>query len=126
MTDRTRDGATKLLEMTADGPRLVGSRCRDCGTSTFPRQDGCPRCTSPAVDSALLQPRGTLWTFTVQRFPPVGHDPETFSPFGVGYVELAGEVRVESVLTKADGLVIGMEMELTTHDGAGFAFRPVA
>ena len=58
-------------------------------------------------------------------------------PFGVGYVELPGEVKVETRLTESDpdALRIGMEMELalvpfrTDDDGnevVTFAFRPVA
>ena len=55
-------------------------------------------------------------------------------PYGVGYVELADGVRVETRLTKTGGLVIGMDMELVLvpfrTDDAGnevvtFAFRPV-
>ena len=54
-------------------------------------------------------------------------------PYGVGYVDL-GEVRVETRLTKTEGLRIGMDMELvlvpfrTDDDGnevVTFAFRPV-
>jgi uncharacterized OB-fold protein len=57
-------------------------------------------------------------------------------PFGVGYVELPGEVKVETRLTESDPAVLrpGMEMELTlvpfrTDDDGNevvtFAFRPV-
>jgi len=58
-------------------------------------------------------------------------------PYGVGYVELDDEVRVEARLTESDAesLEIGMDMELVlvpfTNDDDGnevvtFAFRPVA
>ena len=61
---------------------------------------------------------------------------ETFTPYGVGYVELPGALRVESRLTVNDPekLQIGAEMELVfyTHrrdfDGTeviNYAFRPV-
>jgi uncharacterized OB-fold protein len=55
-------------------------------------------------------------------------------PYGVGYVELPDEVRVESRLTTTESLRIGMDMELVLMpfrtDDAGnevvtFAFRPV-
>ena len=60
----------------------------------------------------------------------------TSCPFGVGYVELPGEVKVETRLTESDPDVLapGMEMELvlvpfrTDDDGnevVTFAFRPV-
>jgi uncharacterized OB-fold protein len=55
-------------------------------------------------------------------------------PFGVGYIELADEVKVETRLTEAHGLRTGMDMELVLvpfrTDGDGnevvtFAFQPV-
>ena len=57
---------------------------------------------------------------------------EDFEPYGVGYVELPGEVRVEARLTEADPaqLRIGMPMELVLVPAPGdggavtFAFRP--
>ena len=55
-------------------------------------------------------------------------------PYGVGYVELGDEVRVETRLTTMNGLRTGMDMELVLvpfrTDGDGnevvtFAFQPV-
>ena len=106
---------------------------------TFPRQGSCPRCTSEDVRERLLSPRGTLWTWTVQCFPPKSPPyavapGEDFEPYAVGYVELPGEVRVETRLTEVDPgeLEIGAPMQLTLIPAPGdsgtltFAFRPVA
>jgi uncharacterized OB-fold protein len=87
----------------------------------------------------LLPPRGRLWAWTTQEFPPpsppyTGPTGRDFVPYGVGYVELGDEVRVEARLTETEGLETGMEMELVLipfrTDDAGnevvtFAFRPV-
>jgi uncharacterized OB-fold protein len=89
----------------------------------------------------LLERRGKLWAWTTQDFPPpsppyAGATGEAFVPFGIGYVELPGQVRVEARLTEADPerLMEGMEMELvvvpfrTDDEGnevVSFAFRPV-
>ncbi len=114
---------------TADAPRLLGSRCERCQTVTFPRQGSCPRCTSLDVREWPLATRGTLWTWTIQCFAPKG-SADVFEPYGVGYVELPGEVRVEARLTESDPerLRIGMPMELTAIELAGgkltYAFRP--
>jgi uncharacterized protein len=130
--------ADGLIAGTADAPLLIGSRCRDCSTVTFPRQASCPRCTSENVEERRLQRRGTLWTWTIQCFPPKSPPyavapGDDFVPYGVGYVELPGEVRVEARLTESDPtrLRIGMPMELTLVPAPGasgtvtFAFRPV-
>jgi uncharacterized OB-fold protein len=88
----------------------------------------------------LLPRLGRLWAWTTQEFPPpsppyTGPTGEAFVPYGVGYVELDDEVRVETRLTETEGLRIGMDMELvvvpfrTNDDGdevVTFAFRPVA
>ena len=129
--------ADGLFTWPSDQPRLIGSECRVCGAIAFPRQASCSRCTSEAVQDRLLGRRGTLWSYTVQRFEPktpyIG--PQPFEPYGVGYIDLPGEVIVESRLTVADPeiLAIGQPMELVVvpfvigADGTElltFAFRP--
>jgi uncharacterized protein len=126
----------------SEAPALLGSRCRNCGNHMFPVQSGCPKCMAVDNEPVELSRRGTLWTWTVQGFPPkappfVGDaGAATFQPFGVGYVELPDQVKVEARLTEADPerLRIGMEMELvivplaTDADGnevVTFAFAPV-
>jgi uncharacterized OB-fold protein len=116
-------------------PRLIGSQCARCGVVAFPKQPSCPKCTSLEVAERLLARRGTLWSWTVQCFPPKSPPyagaPDTFEPYGVGYVELPGEVRVEARLIEADParLRIGMPMELTLIPAPGggttYAFGPI-
>ena len=133
--------AEGIFTFPAAEPQLIGAKCRACGIVTFPAQDSCPRCASTAMEETLLARRGTLWAWTTQSFPPPppysGPTGKDFVPFGVGYVELPGEVKVESRLTECDPEVLanGMEVELvivpfrTDDDGnevVTFAFRPVA
>lgn len=122
-------------------PRLLGSRCADCGIVTFPAQESCPRCASLAMREHALARRGTLWAWTTQEFPPPvppygGPTGKDFVPFAVGYVALGGEVKVESRLDVADPATLrpGMEMELVLvpfradadgNEVVTFAFRPV-
>ena len=130
-----------LFTWPSDNPALLGSRCQDCGRVSFPVTDSCSACCSADMQVEELPRTGTLWTWTVQRFMPKtpynsGETQETFKQYGVGYVELADCIRVESRLTEnnPDKLKIGMEMELvvspyrTESDGSqvmGFAFAPV-
>lgn len=106
------DGSLFTEDLTA----LLGSRCRDCAAYTFPRQGGCPRCTGSAMADVPLSRTGTLWSWTVQGFRPKTPytGTEAYEPFGVGYIELAGQLIVESRLVETDPerLVIGMAMEL--------------
>ena len=139
MSERTDFVAVdaELIAGTADAPELIGSRCRACGVVAFPQQESCAACTSGDVEERRLGRRGTLWTWTIQCFapksPPYAASAEEFEPYGVGYVELPGEVRVEALLTEADPrrLRIGMPMELVLVPAPGlggamtFAFGPV-
>ena len=112
--------AEGLFTWPDDEPRLLGSRCTACGNHMFPQQDGCSRCSGDSTETVELARRGTLWTWTVQAFPPKAppfagdDDPATFEPFGVGYIDLDGKLLVESRITLADpdDLEIGMELEL--------------
>jgi uncharacterized OB-fold protein len=130
-----------LFTWPGDEPRLIGGRCTACRTITFPRQSGCPRCGAQPLEERLLARRGRLWAWTTQDFPPpappfAGAGGRDFEPFGIGYVELPDELRVEARLTehRPEHLRIGMAMVLAIvpfgTDEAGnelvtFAFRPV-
>ena len=109
-------------------PSLLGSRCGDCGTTTFPRQDTCPRCGGAAMAGTVLPRTGTIWSATVQHFPPkppFRHDGE-FVPFGMGYVDL-GEVIVVTRFTENDpgrlaiGTPVGLCAVPAYTDGDGTA-----
>ena len=133
--------AEGLFTWPSDDPQLIGSRCTACGMVTFPTQGSCPRCASTEMEERLLPRRGRLWAWTTQDFPPpsppyTGPSGKDFAPFGIGYVELADEVKVETRLTESDPekLIHGSEMELvvvpfrTDDDGndvVTFAFQPV-
>lgn len=124
-----------------ENPQLIGSRCGACGATTFPSQSRCPKCSGGEMSELTLPRRGTLVAWTTQGFLPgppyAGRETaKTFTPFGVGLVQLDDVIRVEGRLTEndPDKLAFGMEVELTmvpfTTDAEGnevvtFAFRPV-
>ncbi|MET7526087.1 Zn-ribbon domain-containing OB-fold protein [Streptomyces sp. NPDC005248] len=101
---------------------LQGSRCSGCQVAVHPADDTCPRCGGPA-DPAVLSGAGTLWTWTVQRYapksPPYRAPADGFTPFAVGYVELAEGVRVAAVLDvdDLDAIRIGMPLTVTGSHG---------
>jgi len=132
--------AEDVFTWPADEPQLIGSRCPSCTAITCPQRGGWPRCGRADMERHLLPRQGTLWTFTTQDFLPKepyasGETMETFTPYGVGIVQLGDDVRVEGRLTVADpaALRIGMDLELvivpfrTDDDGTEvmtYAFRP--
>jgi len=128
LTAAVLDGPVEIVDGAA---RLVAGRCVDCASMTFPKRRRCPSCGGD-VEPVLLPGRGTLWTWTTQGFepkPPYVPDDGEFAPYGVGYVEFAGFLRVEGRLTRAEGLEIGMPVEVVAVERAGrttYAFAPVS
>jgi len=125
------------MRETEFGPTLVGGRCDACDAVAFPRQNSCARCSGVEISEYSLKREGTLWSFTIQGFRPKDpyDGPKEFEPYGVGYVDLEGELLVEARLTLADPaqLKIGMPLVLVTqsytHDPdrtavQTFAFAP--
>jgi Predicted nucleic-acid-binding protein containing a Zn-ribbon len=109
-------------------PRLIGARRPD-GEIIFPVPDGD---AAAALEPVALSRRGTLWSWTTQSFEPKEPycGPRPFQPFLVGYVELPGEVIVETRIVEAEptDLEIGMPMIFTIVPfddcRATYAFRP--
>ncbi|HOB50603.1 MAG TPA: OB-fold domain-containing protein [Mycobacterium sp.] len=104
-------------------PHLIGARCPGCRTYVFPPRAGkCPNpeCAGDDLEPAALSRRGTLWSYTENRYqpPPPYPQADPFEPFAIAAVHLATEGII--VLGKvAEGalaadLRVGMEMELTT------------
>lgn len=130
--------AEGLFEVADGSPRLIGGRRKSDGKMVFPLPAG-PEGAN--FDAVRLSPEGTLWSFTIQRFRPKSppyagaEDEPGFRPYALGYVELPGEVIVESRLETQDfaALKVGQPMRLklvpfhrTGGDVLTYAFEPVA
>ena len=107
-----------LFAETPNGPRLLGSKCATCGTPYFPKSSAChnPDCQDPRVEDAQFGPRGKLWSYVVQFYPPpppVKYD-EPFVPYAVGAVDLPGGLRVLGRMSVDDvkKIKIGMDVDL--------------
>ena len=130
--------ADGLFEVEDGTAHLIGGRRKSDGRMVFPLPTG-PEAQN--FEAVRLAPEGTLWSFTVQRFRPksppyAGDDDEkSFKPYALGYVELPGEVIVESRIETDDfaALKVGAPMRLKLvpfrrPDGEvlTYAFEPAA
>ncbi|MFU7527220.1 Zn-ribbon domain-containing OB-fold protein [Qipengyuania sp. ASV99] len=126
-------------ELWSDGPEphLMGGRLPS-GEVVFPMPQGD---AAKEVEPYKLARTGTLWSWTSQDFLPKqpyegpgsgpGEGPPDFEPFLLGYVELPGEVIVESRIVDArlEDLSLNMPVEFcivpfnAAHDT--YAFRPI-
>jgi len=134
----SRPIAPDLIEITPTGPRLVGGKRKSDGRYVFPYPKGAEEAR---YEKVLLGTNATLWGWTVQRFRPGSppyerDDKDNFQPFVVGFVEIAGEVIVETrIEADPSELRIGQPMTITTipfsSDTGGveiftYAYRPLA
>jgi uncharacterized OB-fold protein len=109
-------------------PRLIGGRLSS-GKIVFPMPTGD---AARDVEPYPLSRKGTLWSWTRQDFQPKEpfDGPEPFEPYLLGYVELPGEVIVETRIVEAalEDLKLGMLMEFVVAPfdarRATYAFRP--
>jgi uncharacterized protein len=90
-----------------DEPRLIGSHCRECGGTFFPKEEMCPMCVKEGtVEIALLNGRGKLVSFTqVMRGMP-GFE----SPYALGCIELDEGPTLIAQLQDWQGLVLETNM----------------
>jgi uncharacterized protein len=73
-----------------DAGRLVGTRCRSCGSHSWPGRAICHRCGSADGEHAALSPEGSVVTYTTVHVPRPGLEP----PYVLGQVDLPEGVLV--------------------------------
>ena len=105
----------------ADG-KLIGIRCNQCGNSTIPQRQICPKCQSEDVELVEFSGKGNLAAFTVISVPPVamanaGYDAR--NPYCVGIVSLEEGPRISAQILGMDVLhpqqiKIGTPLQMTT------------
>jgi len=72
--------------------RLMGSRCKACGFTTFPPRADCPECLSGEFEFTEYSGRGVVYSHTTITAAPTGF--EDMAPYTVVLVELEGGGRL--------------------------------
>jgi hypothetical protein len=135
-------GVNGLFVGPAHEAHLVVSKCKTCGTVSFPKSLVCrnPRCGKKMdVEESLLSRRGELISFTVVHYPPLPPyvAPDPFVPFPIGEVKFSEGIAVIGQMVECanEDLKIGMEVEVVLgklfedakgNDVMGWKFRPVS
>ncbi|KQO97463.1 Zn-ribbon domain-containing OB-fold protein [Leifsonia sp. Leaf264] len=115
VADLENDG---LLGMFPDGPRLIGTRCDDCGRAMLGERVVCSSCVSTQVSRIALPTTGVLYSYTRLHVGADGVRP-------LGYVDLDDDVRTLADLREDTiPLVPGLRVELVV-DGDAWFFAPV-
>jgi len=126
MTEKTHVPAVEgLFTMDLREPRLLGTRCRGCGTYFFPGEKTfCrnPACDHTDFEEVALSRTGKVWSYTNASYKPpapfVAKEP--FEPFAIAAVELEKE-GITILGQVADGigvdaLATGMPMKLVLRE----------
>ena len=66
--------------------KLLGLKCKECGTVNVPPKMVCGQCTSPDMEVVELSGKGNIQTFTTVYVAPEGREAE--APYTVVMVEL--------------------------------------
>jgi len=115
------------MPLTGERPRLdrerqglIGSRCAECGTPSWPARAICNRCGSAVIELVPLSRSGTLLTYTEVWVQRPGLEP----PYMLGQVDLDdGPLVFTHVRGLADGSRVPLRVEIVVgEEGALPAF----
>jgi uncharacterized OB-fold protein len=107
---------------------LIGGRCANCGTETFPRSPVCASCMSEDIRAQPMPRDGTLYAFSTVHVAAK----KWRKPMRIGYVDLPNGARVFTHLA-GDDLAVGDELVVDVGEVAddeegpirSFVFRKV-
>ncbi len=108
-----------MLEYLEKG-QIPATKCRKCGTVSFPPRADCPKCRSGNADWQPINGSCKLVTFTQVYFAPPSFQPDT--PYMLGVAELASGLRVFAPISAEvdqSRLKPGLDLVLRTVRGGG-------
>ncbi len=88
--------------------KLLGLKCKECGTITVPPKMVCRKCASPDMEIIELKGRGKIQTFATVNVAPEGREDEV--PYIIVLVELDEGPWLMGNLTGVDSDKATMEL----------------
>ena len=88
--------------------KLLGLKCKQCGTITVPPKIACGNCASTDLDIMELSGEGKIQTFTTVFVPPEGRESEC--PYVIVLVELDEGPWIMGNLTVIDPNKVTMDI----------------
>ncbi len=101
--------------------KLLGLKCKQCGTITVPPKIVCGNCASANLDIVELSGKGKIQTFTTVFVPPEGRESEC--PYVIVLVELDEGPWIMGNLTGIDPNKVTMDI-MGKRVNMGFAVFP--
>jgi hypothetical protein len=103
---------TDFAQYLKDG-RLMGSKCKECGTMSFPPRADCENCMSGEFEFVEMSGKARLHTYTKIVAAPTGF--EDVAPYIVGVVDLEEGGRALAWIGETieeEKIKIGMELQV--------------
>jgi uncharacterized protein len=103
--------AAAFVDYLAQG-KVMATKCRDCGTVSFPPKMDCPDCMSSNVDWFEISGSGTVETYAVVTYGPSGF--ENDAPYTLAMVDF-GRFKVFGRMNKGipvEQLAVGMKVKV--------------
>ena len=88
--------------------KLLGLKCKECGTITVPPKMVCRKCASPDLEVVELKGTGKIQTFTTCNVAPEGREDEV--PYIILLVELDEGPWIMGNLTGTDPTTVTVEL----------------
>jgi len=110
--------AAEFVNFLTQG-KVMATRCRDCGTVSFPPKMDCPDCMSSNAEWFEITGPATLETFAVVTYGPSGF--ENDAPYTLAIANF-GKFKVFGRMSKdipADQLKVGMKVKAAPVKLAG-------
>ncbi len=105
--------------------QIMATRCKECGTLSFPPRADCPKCRASYFAWVPIEGKGKLVTYTEVYFAPPAFQDST--PYLLGLAELDGGMRVFAPISNEvdhKALKPGLELVLRPkHAGEGVFYQ---
>jgi uncharacterized OB-fold protein len=107
------------------GARVLGSRCKTCGTPYFPKVAAChnPGCAASDVEDRSFGGKGVIWSYSVADFaPPSPHKyDKPFKPYVIAVVDMENGLRmigqmVDPLESVRVGAVVDLVIDTLYHE----------
>lgn len=109
MNEQTPFSIEKFYE-NVDQKKLMGCKCKKCGTTHLPPRALCQKCLSKQMEWVELPQRGKLLTYTIIYVAPPQF--QEMTPYAVGIVQLEDDVKVPGIIKHVNPEDINIGMEL--------------
>ena len=92
--------------------KLMGGRCKKCGTTYLPPRPLCTKCFSKDFEWVEISPKGKLLTYTIIHVAPVQF--QSMAPYAVGIVQLENGLKIPGMIrdVEHEKIEIGMELQV--------------